>query len=102
MESLFQLLFKYKPFLFQKGKISFESPLSLWLLPFLLLVCATISYVLYRQRLSPVGRQTHPAWKTFSLLSLRILTLLVLLLALFRPVLNVSTVFPRENIAALL
>ena len=102
MESLFQFLFKYKPFLFQKGRISFESPLSPWLLSFLVLVCASITYGLYRQRLSPVGRQTRPAWKTFSLISLRILTLLVISLALFRPVLNVSTVLPRENIAALL
>ena len=102
MSSLFQFLFKYKPFLFQKGTIAFESSLPPSLLLALSLSCVILTAYVYRQRslfrhdhiLSLLRKVLLPA-------SLRALVFIIVLIILFRPVLRVSTVFPKENIAAI-
>jgi hypothetical protein len=101
MDSVFQFLFNYKWFLFQKGKLSFESHLPGWLLLALVAGCAAGIFLLYRNRLSASKDGTF-SWRRLPLPLLRIAILLCLLIALLRPSLHVSTLLPRENIAALL
>src|SRR5262249_46998998 len=61
-----------------------------------------ITLALYRTRFVAPGTPALPLWKRIALVSLRSLFFGLLAVALFRPVLHVSTVLPRENIAALL
>ena len=59
MESVFQFLFKYKWFLFQRGKLSFESMLPGWILLALVAGCGSAVFLLYRNRLR-VGKERAP------------------------------------------
>ncbi len=102
MDSLFAFLFKYKPFLFQKGTISFESSPPSWLLWLLAAGLIGITLALYRNRFRTSVDIILPLWKRIGLVALRSLLLILLLMVLTQPVLHVSTVLPRENIAALL
>ena len=101
MDSVFQFFFKYKWFLFQKGKLSYESALPGWALLALVAACGGGAFLLYRSRLS-AGKDLNLSWKRLPLPLLRTSILLCLLFALLRPSLHVSTLLPRENIAALL
>src|SRR5689334_7495996 len=102
MDSLFAFLFKYKPFLFQKGTISFESSPPSWFLWLLAAGLIGITLALYRNRFRTSVDTILPLWKRIGLVALRSLLLILLLMVLTQPVLHVSTVLPRENIAALL
>src|SRR5688500_4073556 len=101
MDSVFQFLFNYKWFLFQKGKLSFESRLPGWVLLGLVAACAAGIFLLYRDRLS-TSKGASPSWRRLPLPLLRIAMLLCLLFALLRPSLPGATLLPREIIAALL
>jgi uncharacterized membrane protein len=101
MGTIFQYLFKYKWFLFQKGKLSFESVLPGWMLFVVILACGGGVVLAYHNRLSTAKGEGLP-WKRMPLPFLRTSVLLCLLFALLRPSLHVSTLLPRENIAALL
>jgi uncharacterized membrane protein len=101
MDSLFAFFFKYKPFLFQKGTIGFESFLPSWLLWLLAAGFVAITLALYRKRFA-TSVVTLPLWKKIGLVTLRSLILILLVLVLTQPVLHVSTVLPRQNIAAVL
>jgi len=100
MDSLFAFFFKYKPFLFHKGTLAFESALPPWSLWLLAAGLAAVTLVLYQKRFA--SSVSLPIWKTISLVALRSLLFSLLAILLFRPVLHVSTVLPRENIAAIL
>ena len=102
MDSLFAFCFKYKPFLFHKGTIALDSSLPPWSLWLLVLALLVITLALYRTRFIAPATPSVPLWKRIALVSLRSLFFGLLAVALFRPVLHVSTVLPRENIAALL
>jgi uncharacterized membrane protein len=102
MDSLFVSFFKYKPFLFHKGTLAFESSLPSWSLWLLAAGLAAITLALYRKRFAVSVSPTLPVWKRTALVSLRSLFFALLVTVLFRPVLHVSTVLPRENIAAIL
>ena len=102
MDAAFQFLFKYKPFLFQKGKLSFENALTPTTLLIVILACSFGAFFFY------AWRGSKPSWR--ELLSRERLPLSVsrsfifvlILVILFRPSLHVSTLLPRENIAAIL
>jgi uncharacterized membrane protein len=100
MDAIFQFFFKYKPFLFQRGKLTFESPLSAWMLLVLTIVSALIAFLLYRKQAS--RWQQGFSRKRLPLLLSRSLMFLFILIILFRPSLHVSTLLPRENLAAIL
>jgi hypothetical protein len=105
MDLVFQTLFKYRPYLFEKGRIAFDTSLTPWIIPLLALAGAAAAYVWYRRRLVRSGGGPHPALPSRSfwlLLSFRTVALAALLLMLFRPMLVVSTLLPRENIVAVL
>ena len=93
MDALLQFLFKYEPFLFRKGSLTFDSPVSAWwLLLLLALGCAAACWV-YRQRLSG----SNLRWRTALLIGLRTLALFLLTTLLFRPSLHVSTHLPGKS-----
>ena len=101
MDSIFQFLFNYKWLLFQKGKLSFESPVpGVWLVA-LVVGCAVGVFLPYQNRLR-TGKDRAFSWRRLPLPLFRFAILLCLLFALLRPSLHVSTLLPRENIAALL
>lgn len=96
MDRLFESLFKYRFFLFREGELSFDSPVSAWwLLPALALAGGAAFWV-YRHRSSGTRRRRE------LLIALRALSLILLLVLLFRPVLRVSTHLPRKSRIALL
>lgn len=102
MDAVFQFLFKYRPFLFQKGKLVFESPLPVWLLLGLLAGSVLGAYFLYRRPALRSDWRAQLSRRQLPLLVSRSVILLIILLVLFRPSLHVSTLLPRENIAAIL
>ena len=74
MTSIFSFLFKYRPFLFEKGRIALHPP---WPWPIILLLIAAAlagSYFLYRRGVGTLPR----SWR-FALAGLRAVPLLVLI-----------------------
>src|SRR5262249_6651758 len=89
---LFEILFKYKPIVYQKGHLAFQLLGSPWLyLPFAVLAGVGAFYA-YRNVASD-KKQT-------GMVVLRGLTFAVLLFIFLRPVLNISTVLPQESYLA--
>jgi uncharacterized membrane protein len=90
--SIFELLFKYKPIVYQKGHLAFQLLGSPWLyIPFVVAAAAGAVFA-YRN----VSREkSHPG-----MIVLRALTFAVLLFIFLRPVLNISTVLPQESYVA--
>ncbi|RPI22471.1 MAG: VWA domain-containing protein [Acidobacteria bacterium] len=108
MESIFEFLFKYKLFLFEKGRIALESPVWPWLFPVLALGLAVGLYWLNRNRKGAALEIFEPTSPTprrislWALIALRSLVLAALLVMLLQPTLVVATLLPRENIVAVL
>jgi hypothetical protein len=94
-ESLFELLFKYRPLLFQRGEIAFALP-PLWLavLAGILAAAAALTYGRARGRAGGRDRAV--------LAALRLALLAIVLLLLARPVLLIQTVVPQENYLGIL
>src|SRR5262245_34877334 len=102
MDSLFAFLLKYKPFLFHKGTLALDSSLPSWSLWLLVSTLLVITLAAYRKRFVVPAGPAVTLWERIALVSLRSVLFVLLSVVLFRPVLRVSTVLPRENIAALL
>ncbi len=96
MPDLFQFLFKFRPFHFQRGDFGFQ-----WTPP--TLVTAAVIAVLLGLLLALYWRGWMAGGKRvgWPLLGLRTLFFLTLLVLLMRPSLILSTVVPRENLLAL-
>src|SRR5579884_2138726 len=89
---LFELLFKYKPIVYQKGHLAFQLLASPWLyIPFAIAAAAGAFYA-YR---NVVREKQHPG-----MIALRAVTFATLLFIFLRPVLNISTVLPQESYMA--
>ena len=89
---LFEILFKYKPIVYQKGHLAFQLLRSPWLyIPFAILAAAGAFYA-YR---NVASEKRHRGMYV-----LRGLTFAVLLFIFLRPVLNISTVLPQESYLA--
>jgi uncharacterized membrane protein len=95
LDSIFTFLFKYRPAVFAHGHLGFEPPIP----PTVLVLGVTILLagvlVTYHSARSRLGRRSF-----FILTGLRTALVALLLLALLRPVVVVSTVVPQENILA--
>lgn len=90
--SIFEFFFKYKPIIYQKGRLVFQlvgSPA--W---FVLFVIAAIAAAYYAYRNVTLDRYS------VGLVALRALTFSVLAFIFLRPVLNISTVLPEESYIA--
>ena len=96
-ESVFQFLFKYRPILFERGDVGFATSSTVLLVVFavaLLAVPAVLSYRSVRAESTPVDRGV--------LAVLRLAALAVLIFALARPVLIISSTIPQRNFLGVL
>ena len=93
MQSLFELLFKYRPVVFEKGQFAFGAP---WTLRVAALVVATLAllavttYLRVRTRGGPRER--------WLLAGVRIAAVAILLFALLQPMLLVAAAVPQRNV----
>ncbi|MBX5460059.1 MAG: VWA domain-containing protein [Steroidobacteraceae bacterium] len=91
---MFELLFKYSPWAWRAGELSFASSWPLWLLPTLAIAgAAIIAASLLRRRHLRVRRRA-------ALGALQAAMLAIILFMLWRPVLLVERVKDRENVVA--
>ena len=91
---MFPLLFKYSPYAYSAGELSFASAWPLWLLGALIAVGAVAFAV-------SLLRQRHLNWwKRVIIGSLQTLLLATVLIMLWQPVLLVERVRDRENVVA--
>ncbi len=92
---MFEFFFKYRPLVFERGDLSFALPL--WALGLALLAVAVAVPLLLHRRAADGTESRRDRWL---LSALRTAALALLLFALFRPVLLISTVVPRRNFVA--
>ena len=96
MTAIFEFLFKYRPFLYEKGTLAFR-PYWPWSATLLLAACAVAaSYLLYRRTAGVL-----PSGARVALSSLRAFGLLVLLFMFLQPVLILHSVIPQRSFVAL-
>jgi uncharacterized membrane protein len=96
-ESLFQLLFKYRPVVFSHGSFALGTPWP-WLLVLALVVAASVPAVLLYSRTR--GRLDRRDRLVLS--ALRVGALGILAFCLLRPMLVIATVVPQENFLGVL
>src|SRR6186713_882674 len=97
LEALFEFLFKYRPVVFEKGRLAFGAGLGTYIVVGVVLaigIPALIAYARLRMRGGPRDRAV--------LLALRIAALAVAVLALLHPVLVVSEAVPQRNVVGVL
>lgn len=90
--SIFEFFFKYKPIVYEKGRLAFQLVGSKWWFLPALAIAVAAAFYFYR---NVTGEKRSP-W----LLALRALTLALLLFMAMRPVLNISTVLPQDSYLA--
>jgi len=90
--SIFEFFFKYKPIVYQKGRLAFQLLGSKWWFLPVAALAIVAAYLFYR---AVTGEKRSP-W----LIVLRAVTLAVLLFMFLRPVLNISTVLPQDSYLA--
>src|SRR5829696_2661088 len=97
LEALFEFLFKYRPVVFEKGRLAFAAGLGTYIVVGVVLaigVAALIAYARLRMRGGPRDRAV--------LMALRVAALAVALVALLHPVLVVSEAVPQRNVVGVL
>jgi uncharacterized membrane protein len=95
MTSIFAFLFKYRPFLFERGTLALRPPWPLVLTIVLVALALVASYYLYRR-----GARTLPRSWQFALAGLRAVPLLVLIAIFLQPVLILHSVIPQKSFVA--
>ena len=96
-ESVFEFLFKYRPSMYEAGELAFGAPASIALAILLVIGSGVAAAITYRRvRAKSTGRDRAV------LLGLRVATLAVLLLCLFRPMLVLSAALPQRNFIGIL
>src|SRR5262245_32559785 len=90
--SIFEFFFKYKPIIYEKGRLAFQLLGGRW--SFLIFIIAAIAgaYFAYRN----VAQDKY----SVGLVALRALTFTVLAFIFLRPVLEIKTVLPQESYLA--
>ena len=97
MEALFEFLFKYRPVVFEKGRLALAAGPATYLVIAIALavaVPALIAYARMRMRGGPRDRVV--------LLALRLAVLAVVVVALMHPILVVSEAVPQRNVVGVL
>nr|NIQ55848.1 hypothetical protein [Gemmatimonadota bacterium]NIU76050.1 hypothetical protein [Gammaproteobacteria bacterium]NIY09907.1 hypothetical protein [Gemmatimonadota bacterium] len=97
MDALFELLFKFRPAVFEQGEIAFGAPssLRLWLgVAGLVGASAVATYTIARGRSTVADRGV--------MAGLRVALLGVLVFCLMQPTLVLSTVVPQQNFVGVL
>lgn len=93
MEALFELLFKYRPVVFERGSLGFEWPVPWMVLVPLAVVAAGVSAWWYR-----AARTNLAPRDQWVLGGLRVTALLIVATCLARPVLAVSRAIEQRNV----
>jgi uncharacterized membrane protein len=97
LESLFQLLFDYRPSVFQQGDFRFSPPVGTPAAAAAILAALAIAFVSYRVLRSRVE------WRRRGVLAaLRLAALAILLFCIFRPVLVVKAAVSQQNVVGVL
>ena len=96
IERIFQFLFKYRPVVFEQGRLGFESPWPVTLVLLLSASAAGIALFVYL-RTRQLERRDR-----LVLTSLRIAAFAILALCLARPMLVIATVVPQQNFLGIL
>jgi uncharacterized membrane protein len=97
LEALFEFLFKYRPVVFEKGRLAFAAGPATYLVMAVALAIALpalFAYARIRLRGGPRDRTV--------LLALRLAALAIVVLALMHPVLVVSEAVPQRNVVGVL
>jgi uncharacterized membrane protein len=90
--SIFEFFFKYKPIVYEKGRLAFQLMGSRWAFVLFVIAAATGAYFAYKN----VARDKY----SLGLVVLRAITFTVLAFIFLRPVLEVKTVLPQESYVA--
>jgi uncharacterized membrane protein len=97
MESLFSFLFKYRPWVFEKGEFALGATWPAFLLGMIIVIVAIPTVLQYRGVRGKSMRRDR-----WILTGLRTAILGILLFCLFRPVLVLSTVVPQRSFVGIL
>src|SRR3954470_11181292 len=97
IESVFAFFFKYRPEVFSKGDLVFGAPSSVMLLLALALLIGGPAVMTYAGVRGKSSRRDR-----WILSGLRVASLVVLVLCLFRPMLLLSAAIPQRNFVAVL
>lgn len=89
--AIWEFFFKYPPVVFEKGRLLFASPLPWWMLLLAVALAGAAAWSYLR------ARRGLPSRDRAVLLALRAAALVVLLVILFRPVLQIAVAVPQEN-----
>jgi uncharacterized membrane protein len=90
--SIFEILFKYRPIIYEKGRLAFQLLGSRWWFFFFIVAAAAGAYYAYRN----VARDKY----SVGLVALRALTFTVLAFIFLKPVLEIRSVLPQESYLA--
>jgi uncharacterized membrane protein len=96
MTAIFELLFKYRPLLYEKGVISFRPLWHPYLIWVLVIAALFGAYWFYRK----ASNVLNITWRS-SLTSLRAASFLLIILLFSQPVLLLHSVTPQENFVAI-
>ena len=96
-ESLFELLFKYRPLVFRQGDFVLSSSWPFAVLALAVAAAAAVTLLTYAR-----ARGKSQAFDRWVLSALRLAALAVLFFCLFRPVLVLSSVVPQQNFLGVL
>ena len=90
--SIFEFFFKYKPIIYEKGRLAFQLLGGRWMFALFVVAAAVAAYFAYRK----VARDKYSA----GLVALRALTFTMLAFLFLRPVLEIKSVLPQESYIA--
>jgi uncharacterized membrane protein len=97
VESAFQLLFSYRPVVFQQGEFRLAPTTGSYIAALLVVLAVLATFATYRAARAKSGLRHR-----LVLAALRTATLLVLLFCLFRPVLVMKAAVPQQNFLGIL
>ena len=90
--SIFEFFFKYRPIVYEKGRLSFELLATKWLFIPTSRACRVVAIYFYRR----VAKEKLSPW----MIVLRSAVFIILLFMVLRPVMNVSQVLPQDSYMA--
>jgi uncharacterized membrane protein len=96
LEALFELLFKYRPVVFERGSLGFDWPLPWMALLPLALVAAVVAVWFYRSGQNSLTRRDQ-----LVLGGLRVAVIAIVAICLARPVLAVSRALEQRNVVGI-
>ncbi|MGH9310354.1 MAG: hypothetical protein ACRD1U_13335, partial [Vicinamibacterales bacterium] len=98
MDSVFQLLFKYRPVIFQQGEFRLVPSTGSYIAAVLVVAAVAVTILTYRAARARGATGRHRV----VLMSLRVATLALMLFCLFRPVLVVRAAVSQQNFLGVL